>query len=467
MVTMHTMSVGRFTLRKSGQGQERVLVVMKKQWISALLVLLLMLLIPVTACADVIYPAPGDLVVGEEVNHLLASLDPGGTVDYDPTLLPEGLYVLSVETAAGVDVYLCGTPTAPGSYDLLFNYNGTESICSIHIVESAEPAPTPVAIRVETLPNQTEYTVGDVLQTEGLCIRVELNNGDSRLVTEGFALYPTRLEQAGTRTIEVNYEGLLCYFDVEVAPAAEIIEGIGVLTLPNKVLYDKGDTLNPAGLSIRVYTNNGTRDEDTNLVCEPMVLSEAGEQQITVYYENKSCSFTVHVLEEEAPASIAVYRLPSRLDYQVGDRLSTEGLVLVETSNRDNPSFLEEGYTCEPQFLDEAGQQEITVTVGELHCSYYVTVRVASPPVFDPALAPEEIPEKPETPSAPEIIPQKDILPDLTPEQPAQSGKLLAAVILAAALLALLILLAYLFLFNRGESKYVVESVKDLFRRRR
>ena len=440
---------------------------MKKQWISALLVLLLMLLIPVTASADVIYPAPDTITVGEEVNHLLATLDPGGTVSYDASRLPEGLYVLTAETADGINVYLRGVPTVPGTYDLLINYNGTESICPIHVVEKEVPAPVPVAIRVETLPNQTRYTAGDVLQSEGLSILVELDNGESYSVTEGFALYPTRLEKAGTRTIEVNYEGLLCYFDVEVAEAAEQIEGIGVLTLPDKVIYDVGDELDPRGLSIRIYTNNGTRDEYSSLVCVPMELSQPGEQLITVYYQDHICTFTVHVLEEEAPASIAVYRLPSKLEYQLGDVLDTAGLILVETSNRDNPSFLEEGFTCEPVLMDEIGQQEITVSVGELHCSYYVTVRVASPPVLDPNLDPEAEPVKPAPPTTQVIVPQRDLLPDMTPESATQSGRLLVGVIAAAALLALLILAAYLFLINRGEGKYVADSVKDLFRRRR
>lgn len=88
---------------------------MKKQWISAALILLLMLLIPIYACADVIYPAPDALVVGEPVNHLLATLDPGGTVWTDPALMPDGLYLDTAETEEGVNVYLRGTPTTPGT----------------------------------------------------------------------------------------------------------------------------------------------------------------------------------------------------------------------------------------------------------------------------------------------------------------------------------------------------------------
>ena len=71
---------------------------MKQKGLAALLVLLLILCIPGTAWADVIYPAPGAFTVGEEVNHLLATLDPGSTAWIDPAQLPEGLYLDTVSS---------------------------------------------------------------------------------------------------------------------------------------------------------------------------------------------------------------------------------------------------------------------------------------------------------------------------------------------------------------------------------
>ncbi len=439
---------------------------MKKQGISALLVLLLLLLIPATASADVIYPAPGELVVGVEVDHLLATLDPEGSFWTDPALLPEGLHVDTVESEEGIQVYLRGVPTTPGSYDLVFNYSGTDSICTINVIEQNIPEPTLQSVSVETLPEKTEYEAGDVLDATGLSIRVQLSNGESYVVTEGFALYPTRLEDAGTRSIEVNYEGLLCYFQVEVAEPPEVIEGIGVLSLPVKVVYDVGDVLDASGLGVRVYTNHGTRDVYTDLLCLPTLLDTPGQQMITVYYGEKTCTFSVQVLEEEAPASIAVYRLPSKLDYQLGEALDTSGLVLIETSNRDNPSYLETGYACSPTQLEETGQQEITVSVGELHCSYYVTVRDELP--VTPAQQPEksEPIQIPVVPAAPTVMPQPELIPDRTEGGAAQSGRLLAVAIVGAALLALLVLAGYLLFINREERRYFADSVKDLFRRR-
>ncbi len=434
---------------------------MKKQWISTVLMLLLMLLIPVMACADVIYPAPEDFVVGEEVDHLLATLDPGGTVWTDPELLPAGLRLETEEVVEGLNVYLRGFPTVPGTYDLIIRYNGEDSICTVNIVPGQGAEPTPVSVSVETPPLQTEYTVGDVLNHEGLSLRVEMSDGSSRLVNEGFALYPVHLEQAGRRMIEVNYEGLLCFFEVEIAPGPEEIEGIGVLKLPNKTVYEVGDELDPSGLVIRVYTNNGTRDEIDHLLCSPTLLTEPGEQEITVSYGEKTCTFSVRVMEEEAPASIAVYRRPDKLDYTVGDTLDPSGLILVETSTRNKQELFEDGFTCEPTVLEQEGDQEITVRRGGLECSFQVNVRPA------PVLDPPSPAVKPGEPGTPALQPGGELLPQRGPGGESQSGRLLVIVIVGAAFLALLILGIYVFTMNRSSRADYADSVRDLFRRRR
>ena len=436
---------------------------MKKQGISALLLLLLMLLIPVTASADVIYPAPEAFVAGTEVDHLLATLDPGGTVWTDPALLPEGLSLETEETAEGVNVYLRGVPTVPGTYDLLIVYNDTESVCSVTVLP-----PFPVSVSVETLPDQTSYTAGDLLDPEGLTLRVTMSDGTETVVSEDYALSPVRLDQAGKCLIEVNYQGLLCYFEVEVAPASELIEGIGVLSLPYKVVYDLGEDLDPLGLSIRVYTNNGTRDVEAGeeLICTPTQLTDPGLQEITVFYEDHSCVFTVQVLEPEAPASIAVFRLPEKLDYLPGEELDTSGLVLIETSNRDNPSYMEQGFTCEPTRLDEVGHQEITVSVGDLNCSFYVTVHAAAPSPAEPSAAPAQPKPVPAAPTAAVIQPQPDPIPPRTVEPDARSASHLAGILIGAALAALAVLALYVLVIKRS-ARDLADSAKELFRRRR
>lgn len=458
MVVAYPKMVGLSAPCRRGTNSGKGIGTMKKQWFSAALILLLTLLIPAAAWADVIYPAPEDFTVGEEVDHLLATLDPGGTVWTDPELLPEGLRVETEESESGVDVYLRGVPTTAGVYDLIINYSGHDTLCTVTIL----PAVEPVAIEVSSLPTQTSYTVGDTLDPAGSSIRVDMSDGSSVTVSEGLSFYPTLLDTAGTQIIEVHYGDLVATFPVEVAPVQEIIEGIGVVTLPEKVIYDPGDALEPKGLSIRVYTNKGHRDvEADELVCSPAVLEEPGQQTVTVSYGDHQCTFTVTVLEEEAPASLAVYRLPEKLEYEVGDTLDPAGLVLVLTSNRDSSEYLDKGYTCEPTVLETQGSQEITVRYGDLSCVYYVTVAgaAASPtPSSDPEVEP--------SPTAAVIEPTEDPSSGRTPHPEEHSGKVLVAVIVIAAFLALAILAVYVVWMNRGGKEYFAESIRDLFRRK-
>ena len=437
---------------------------MKKQWISAALVLLLMLLIPIYACADVIYPAPDTLVAGEPVSHLLATLDPGGTVWNDPATMPDGLYLSTVESEEAVNVYLCGTPSTPGDYAIIIRYNDVESICTFSVLPAEEPEPaSPVSVSVESLPLRVDYTAGDTLDPEGLSLRVEMSDGSFELVSADYSLYPTRLDNADPNClIEVNYHGLLCYFEVNVEPAAEVVEGIGVLTLPVKRTYRVGEELDPAGLGIRVYTNNGTRDVYTDLICQPTRFTEAGTQIVTVIYEEKTCTFSVTVLEQKVPVGLIVFQPPDKVDYTVGEKLDTRGLILMETDNGGESSLLDSGYTCEPGYLDTPGIQTITVRLGELACSFEVNVNAAP---GEPDSRPIQPEVEPAEPTSILIIPEEENQnKDFGPGS--QSGKLLVAVIAAAALVALVILGVYVFVMNRSGREYFADSIRDLFRRR-
>ncbi len=437
---------------------------MKKKGIAVLLALILLLLMPVTASADMIYPSPGFLTVGQEVSYLLATLDPGGTVSAEGQM-PEGLYLATKEIPEGINVYLCGTPTTPGSYSLLIHYNDIDSICSFTVLPAEEPEPTPVSVSVETLPLRTEYTAGDMLDPEGLSLRVEMSDGGSQVITEGYALFPILLEEPGTRTIEVNYEGLLCYFDVEVAEVPEVIQGIGVRALPFKVIYQVGEKLDTSGLMIRVYTNKGTRDLFENLVCVPQEFLEPGQQSVTVLYEGFACVFTVQVLAEQVPEAVAVYRLPDKLAYAVGEELDTSGLVLIETVADGEPRYVEEGYVCEPVRFLEPGYQEVTVTLGDLSCSFHVTVLEKG--VSEPGSEQADEQKPTAVPTAQQLSPVQVKLPTREPEETGDSAKLLITVIAAAVAATAVILGIGAVQMGKSGRAALAESVKARLRRRR
>ncbi len=112
---------------------------MKKTILSAAVILLLLLSIGPAAWADVTYPDPAPLEVGQTLNHLAASVEPGSSVSVSAGSLPPGVDLFLDEQPDALYVYLRGIPTTAGYYDAVLNVNDQNSfLCSVD-VEPAQP----------------------------------------------------------------------------------------------------------------------------------------------------------------------------------------------------------------------------------------------------------------------------------------------------------------------------------------
>lgn len=318
-----------------------------------------------------------------------------------------------------------------------------------------------------SLPSRTSYTVGDFVDTGGLQLRVIYTSGNMDTVTGGFSVTPSQFSYAGVQSVQVVYEGYSFSYDVTVQEAQEIIDGIGVLTLPTRTRYRVGDTLDTTGLSVRAYTNLGFRDVNSGLSCLPTVFSYEGEQFVTVSYGGKSCTFSVYVepaLPPEQPESLVVETPPSRTSYTVGETLDLSGLVLKQITNRQNVQHIYTGYTCTPNQLTTVGHQTITVQYGALSTSFSVTVLDVQP-----SAAPQ--PTAPPSPS-PLVQTTAQPLPSSAPRAAMHAshqssiGRSLIAVIVVSSLAALGILGVYVYIQNLGGFEEAGERLRELFRRK-
>ena len=236
------------------------------------------------------------------------------------------------------------------------------------------------------------------------------------------------------------------------AAKAPVIEGIGVLTLPNKTQYKEGDRLVTDGLSVRVYTDQGYYDVTGGLECSPATLSTPGTQTITVRYENKSCTFTVEVeAAREEVQSISVASLPAKTSYTVGDRLDTTGLVVRVVTNKQVKDVTE-GFSCTPVVLSSAGRQTIKVIYGVQSTSFEVTVAERATPTPAPTVTPA-----PAATAGPEASANPS--PSATPHSGSHqahetsAGSAVLQIVLVLALLALVGLGAYVYTVQRKNRK--------------
>lgn len=520
---------------------------MKKHFISAALVLLLMLTISPIAHADVTYyPGPGDIEAGSELNHLIATVPTGSTVSSTGTM-PDGISLQWSEKGDVADVYIRGSSKTAGTYNFIINVNGkNDLICTLHIVPSrpvlsisssqsclvgenvtlevsAEvfdsgslsytwfknstkstsggsllegangPAITPDtsvagtvyyycavtntnngetstslsavssvtvkesgvdSIAVETLPERTVYKPGEELSTKDLSISVKYSDGKSEIISEGFSIIPVSLDTPGKYTVEVSYMGKSCSFEVSVEEDKELIEGIGILSLPHKTVYVIGDKLSAEGLSIRVYTNSGYRDVVTGFTCSPSVLDKAGKQEIIVSYGGKTCTYTVDVQEKEVPVGITVLTLPEKLSYTVGEELQTDGLSLKLIMNTGRFEELYSGFICSPITFDKPGTQDIKVSYGSLSCTFSVSVADKASeetPAVDP------VPTDDPAPSASPEVPQ----PQEKPDKENKSGSALPVVIASVAVLSLCALGIYCYSINKAGKDNFFKKLRD------
>lgn len=309
------------------------------------------------------------------------------------------------------------------------------------------------SLSINTMPEVMEYIEGDSLNTSGLSLRVEYSDGSTAVITDGFGVYPTVLETFGKQEIQVSYMGYSCTFNVNVDTEEEIVEGIGVLTLPYKTRYEVGEALDTSGLSVKAYTNKGEKTVSEGLSCVPNVLNIVGEQTVTVRYMDKSCTFTVTVEEEEVPIRIDVASRAQKLEYNVGDSLDTTGLIIRLTGSNGGSEEIKNGFSCEPSVLTTAGRQKITVSYQGFQCTYFVTVT-------DKAGTAAPAPTATATPSktpVPTVRPTDNIDDDRNTNDKGVSNSVLITIMIIALVI----------MFGLGVFVFVMQhgGLKNMFRR--
>lgn len=147
------------------------------------------------------------------------------------------------------------------------------------------------------------------------------------------------------------------------------LESIDVTTLPSKTTYQVGDTLDTTGIVVTAtYSDESTVDVTSSCSYSPTTLSTAGNQTITVTYENESTTFNVTVNNPGVPlvsvsASIDAETIYKNHDYQIETTINPTNAypavsISYSSSNTQIAEVSESGYVS----TFEGGNVDITVT---------------------------------------------------------------------------------------------------------
>jgi len=139
----------------------------------------------------------------------------------------------------------CSTPilNKVSKKRVTINYNGITTYFFIDIIN-----PPLADVSIKSLPNQTEYNVGDTLSTAGMVLTIIYTNGYERQISSGYDV-EYDFSTSGEKTVKINYsEGEISkttFFNVVVKAVPHIYTDISqaycgeVLSLP---VYISGNT---------------------------------------------------------------------------------------------------------------------------------------------------------------------------------------------------------------------------------
>lgn len=228
---------------------------------------------------------------------------------------------------------------------------------------------TPSSVSIYTSIDKTQYNYGDTLDTAGLSLLVTYNSGRNEVITEGFTCAPAELTTSGTVEVTADYRGKTTTFSVESTP---VLTGIRVASEADTAWYAVNTTLDTAGLTLEASYNDGSTEIlSEGFTCSPETLTQPGDQEITVTYQDQATTFFVEVV---GISQLSVKRFSARDVYLVGELPEPDDAVLEVTYTNGSTAMISEGYSVSGGPFTEPGPGEYTITFEGKEVIYPVNV---------------------------------------------------------------------------------------------
>ena len=150
-------------------------------------------------------------------------------------------------------------------------------------------------LEIVTNPDKTDYYVNDAFDATGLTLKATYNNGATEMITDGYVLGTVDMTTAGSKTVEVTYEGKTVSFNITVT--ALYITNVEIATNPEKTEYIIGEEADYVGLTLKVTYNDGsTKTISEGFAVDGFDSSAKGTVTLMVSYEGYYMTFDVTVL---------------------------------------------------------------------------------------------------------------------------------------------------------------------------
>lgn len=203
----------------------------------------------------------------------------------------------SVKTVT--DFTVAGFESIAGEHTVIVSYMEKTASFKVRVAEKKI-----IGIEVASIPDKTVYKQGERLDVTGLKVNAVYDNN---VMEEIFNYNINGFDgSAGTKTIEVEYNGHRAYFMIMVSEKR--MTKLAITRLPDKTEYVLGQQLDLSGMIVYAYFDNNSKNQVTAYSFDGYNPQVEGTQKITVGYNGFYQSFDVSVKKPD------VYELPGDLN---------------------------------------------------------------------------------------------------------------------------------------------------------
>ena len=227
-------------------------------------------------------------------------------------------------------------------------------------------------------PVEVHVEYGQDVNPSSLVVIATYSDGSTKTVTE-FTVTDYNKDVAGEYGAHVNYtEGdITVSADLKVIVEAEIVlESISVD--PNEVTIAYGGTIDLSTLTVTAHYSDGGEVTITDFVLGDYNAKQVGEQDVTITYQDKTCTLKL-VVEDKVIDHIEVVEGSYTTSVYQGDEYTFDGKVNVYYVNDEEPVEISEGFTVSEIDTSTLGEKTLTVSYGGK--SVEVKVNVVAKPV--------------------------------------------------------------------------------------
>ncbi len=231
-----------------------------------------------------------------------------------------------------------------------------------------EVAYVPKALIIDSLPDKTSYIEGQEIDTTGLVVKAEFEDGTIDYITNYEMEYDNTV--VGEQEVIVRCGDVTASFTVTFT--AKTLLSITVTKMPDKTTYFVGDSFDKTGMVVTATYDSGLSEEVTDFTVSTLPKT-AGTKNLIVSYSGKKVIIQVTVIEKKAVSMTVVE--PENMDQIIGCGFDTTGMVVTVTYN-DGTSAEVTDYTIEG-FGDFVGVGCVYVTYDDI--SYELIIIAHSP----------------------------------------------------------------------------------------